>query len=208
MTAQEVFHRANEVTMFLAPLLGVPSNMFTYPYVNNLSNTRYINAYLSDSQGEVIKILTYGYRDKFYHKFKSNIVSQESYLFHTELEEGRYDIWTFSMPERLRKIFNLFEEGKYSSFPEEEKIEIVFNTFLTGRMDIISRILEKDTTFKKLREQELKAVIPTTAELWSLYDVEKCSYNATLLTILENSCKKLKPNECFFDKTVLEESVK
>lgn len=195
MTAQQVFHEANEVTMFLAPLLRVPVGTFTYPYVNRLSVTRYINSYLSEK--EDIKILTYGYRDKFYHKFRTNMTNKEHYLYHKELEGGRYDVWTFSMSPPVRRVITLFKEGKYSEFPEDDKIELILNSFLKGKMDILSRILEKDSIFKQLREQELKVQIPDGAELWSQYNEETCIYGPELLEVLSRTAKKLEPNEQF-----------
>lgn len=195
MTAQEVFHEANEVTMFLTPLLGVEASIFMYPFINKLSTTRYINSYIS--KNEDIKILTYGYRDKFYNKFKSKITSQKHFLFHKELEEGRYDVWNFSMSSSVRKVYTLFKAGQYSKFPDEEKVELILNSFLRGKMDVMSKILEKDEVFRILRSQELKSDIPRGAELWSKYDLVKCGYSEKLLEVLKETTKKLEPSEQF-----------
>ena len=200
MEAKDVFHKANEVTMFLMPFSGFRRREFDYlTYNSKLPPSRFINAYLRE-EDNVLQMLFLNYQDRFFSTFNETMECNDLFIDKQELAEGHYLLYNMKFYKPFNEVLEPFKNGEYSKFPKKLQSVVTNNSFLAkNSTDMLSRIFSRDPSLRRLREEELGVKIPKNVELWSSFQdcKERNTLSESVIKILDSTIKntKLKPIE-------------
>lgn len=136
-----------------------------------------------DDVGQEVFCLLY----KFNGKVTGELSGREGFTIYEQklrenvnyLGECDYDdhvIYMFKLPEELIELKYTLLKGKYSEISEDFKkyiIQFIFQHYGAFDASVIKQVLYKDNEFRGQLAEQLGAIIPPTAELSSIIDIEK-----------------------------------
>lgn len=170
--------KKNKSYYFLLPFL---KSYFTIARFNIRLKNTYI---FPKIEGERVLYLEYKYPENpvNFLNFEETIFKSE--LFIKTIENNENTVYCLKFPEEYNEVYDLFLEGKYSEFTEENKTiileywtEVNFGIVSASKFLLkLNQILYKHTMLKKELEENLNVVLPDNAELASIYNDKKEKY--------------------------------
>ncbi len=167
-----------DTSRFLLPCFGIPFkrleelgflNSYLYDKNREKVNDKDIHIYLLfKPSGNQLYLLQKKIED-FESKDKHNIVLLEDY----DYDHG-YIVIVFKFPERFRKDYNLFLQGKYSQFSDEfkdffpEQREVNFESETLRGKQLQWMVIHKYPKYKKLQEEKYGFSLDLAPEIYHL----------------------------------------
>jgi hypothetical protein len=168
---------------FLFPLLQIPKSLFDCDIKDRfgryIHNTRFINAFLSDSiitkykstdQIDYVFVVLRNYQDVDFANFQSTFRAFSNYV--DEYDYKECFVVVFTVPSERKSDFDLIKKGGYSQLSVEGKRLILANNFFSGKPYTLPLILNKAQTLKDSWEERLTFIGPDINSPAYLYDQE------------------------------------
>lgn len=200
---------------FLFPLLQVPKSLFDCDIKDRFNryihNTRFINAYLSDSniskyvgteEKDYVFVVIRNYQDVDFANFQSTFRAFPNYVDDYDYRECF--VIVFTVPEARKEDFALVKRGAYSELSTDGKRLILANNFYSGKPYTLPLILNKAQSLKDSWEERLTFIGPDIyspadlgdQEVWPVINPEKEVLTPEITNSL-NKKQHLMPSEEF-----------
>jgi len=201
-----------KTSTFLFPLLGIPKSLFQCrvesTFGNVIMTNRFLNSYLIDedldskefNEGPYLFLIIKNYRDSDFDYFYNTLTAFNCYV--DEYERAGFLVIIFKIPDKFIIDYNLLKKGKYSKISFKSKQNIINNAFYSGKtMATLSLILNKSEKLKNSWEKRLslepRSVVDLRdKEVWSIIDLEKESFDRSLLKMVSKD-QKMSPSREF-----------
>ena len=177
---KKTFLLRNKTFTFLLPMLGET--------VKNFLNVS--ACFISDKEKPNIKnkiFVLIKTTHSFYEELHEWLITNESFNGFYNVNED-YGMYVFNIPEKWKKNYFLFLQGKYSLMEDTYKNHIIHfhlsnRSKFTDNSDIekVKQVLYKDELLYLKLENLLDVKIPRSQEIGSIYNIEKEEFNLNLL---------------------------
>lgn len=145
------------------------------------------DSYTSDFNGHILLI----FHDGFLNQNKDSIINNELFIdsyIHIEYEK---QIFVFDVPINHKDGFKKYLDGKYSTFPEDYKLEILAFHNIIDRTCKVFQVLYKDNELRSKLQKQLKVCLQDDQELSSKPDL---NFEYFSITHFIETSKKLSLN--------------
>lgn len=176
------------------------SNTYVYPVIFNdfklTLEENVLDTYMYNDTAQDSYTIVYGFNENSsilegskLVRLNQRFVDSEYLLDIQESDDCTKIAYVMKRPPYLEKLFNNFDESRYSKIDDSHKYIIInhLNRYYSYYPDVIKRvnsILFNDPTYRKELSEELGYDIPEEVELSSKIDVSLETYNLELLNNL------------------------
>jgi len=151
------------------PFVINKSKTYLLPYINDFIPLKFVDKILNTYvfyKGEYKFCVLYKFSGKkIFLDFERELENNEYYVETIDVDFDKV-LYVFDVPEEIFGILDLFFDGKYSYFPDKDKIKKFLKYhYKLPRNHRIFHILDRTEILKKTLESKLNVVIPEGLDL-------------------------------------------
>lgn len=162
-------------SLFLLPML--PGHKSVY-----LTTKQLINCFMSTPDNDRCISLLYRFHgSREFVLLESHLTSNPDLLKVDDVSKSSV-LYTFRIPEKYLNDYDRFLNGQYSQFSDAYKDRIL-KFHESGPMSVIGQILYKSNDRRKALEEKLETVLPEDAEVFSVPDIAKETYDPVVYSL-------------------------
>ena len=179
-----------KTTTFLFPLLGIPVLLFKTKKGSRLVNCFLNDVKISKYKENCVFVVVDNFQDVDFVKFEKELEAHSNFQTAYDILDGKYSVKVFKVLDEFAGDYSKFLDGKYSKFSEAAKDKVINSNF-KGE-NFLNHIFTKSPEARKILEESLGLELPTQAEVYGIYSVEKEVLNVKTLKMLTAKSKKKK----------------
>lgn len=177
---KKTFLLRNKTFTFLLPMLGSSVKNFI-----NVSACFISDYHKPDIKNKILLLVRTTHT--FSEELHDWLVGNDNFDGFYSVDE-EYMMYVFTLPEKYKKNYFLFLEGKYSLMDDDYKNHII-HFHLSNRskfvdnsdIEKVKQVLYRDEELYIKLEKALDVKIPRSQEIGSIYDIEKEQFNLKLM---------------------------